>query len=174
MYMAVMDRMAGRLASLAHLSTTDSSLHSSLNNGKKNPDGGGFNNADDDADGTTLDNPAMGSIITPAQLRKWRVTIKKGEALPSNLSPAVAMGRTKTKNGATTTTTPRLTLEWVPKHHTNKEEDGWNVVLRLQDKGNNGNASPEEGSSHDGGTNDPITARLNYLYRVIYPVLLFL
>ncbi|KAL7466136.1 hypothetical protein ACHAXS_006434 [Conticribra weissflogii] len=79
--------------------------------------------------GLGLDND---SIVTPARLNQWDVTITKGESLPASLLPSFltkcgnkAIGKESVEGAV-----PILTVEWIPK-----SREISNIVLRLQDEG---------------------------------------
>lgn len=126
LYMVVMHRIGSRLASMA--------MQPNMNNNAYLFDSN--NSTDDVDDGDTYvgkpekidDTLGIGSsVVTPSQLRQWKVTIMKGESLPLSLLPGCNnqhdFKRRKQTEG-------NLTIEWQKKR-----EDCWNVILRLQDEG---------------------------------------
>lgn len=161
LYMVVMDRIASRLASLVLQSVefTTTATTSTY--------------ADDDNDEGTTTMPILGSsgsVITPATLTRWHVTIMKGEALPLSILPINQLPSSSPSskneslgdNGSSVNITSSrrrdrrkqnqlqpiiLTVEWVIKKEKEKEKcsssnyDCCNIVLRLQDDGYDGSSS---------------------------------
>lgn len=69
---------------------------------------------------TEVTSSASGSVVTPAELLKWNVTIRKGEVLPLYLLPThLSTGRDNELI---------LTVEWLYN-----SMDCWTIILRLQD-----------------------------------------
>ncbi len=79
--------------------------------------------------GLGLDND---SIVTPARLNQWDVTITKGESLPASLLPSflTKCGNSAIGKESVEGAVPILTVEWIPK-----SREISNIVLRLQDEG---------------------------------------
>jgi hypothetical protein len=163
MYMVVMDRMGSRLAAVATpppialpASSSSTSTTSRISSDIDNPthyeqplhDNDEFLGIDPIATGRK-----ESSILIPASLQQWNVTIMNGEALPRCLLPKNTSISSSTNNRRirgegkddenTNTAIPNLSMEWVK---TKDNNDCWKVILRLQDSSNCG--------GDDGGTKD--------------------
>eukprot|EP01082_Thalassiosira_pseudonana_P002380 g2381.t1 g2381 contig11:1353478-1354653(-) len=103
LYLVAMDRIASRLGSVAFPTSCTAFV-------------GGGNVA---TVGT------MGSVITLADLKRWNVTVRKGEVPPMGLLVSKSCD-----GGERATRMPLLTVEWV-----RESEDCWKVILRVQDDG---------------------------------------
>ncbi len=119
LYMVVMDRIASRLASFALLHPPRHSHNYGSDTSTAIDDGGDDNN-NEAALGSS------GSVITPASLQHWNVTMMEGEALPLTLLPI----RKREPQSSSIV----LTVEWVLNNKRGRN-DCCNVVLRLQDDG---------------------------------------
>ena len=117
LYMVVMDRIASRLASLVLLNPHPPH-HSHADMSTTTVDGKYCNSNEEATIGSS------GSLITPASLTKWNVTMMKGEALPLSL-----LVSSKERQQSSNTI---LTVEWVLNKRRN---DCCNIILRLQDDG---------------------------------------
>ena len=158
MYMVVMDRIGSRLASIALTSSLASSQSqcSNINNGNNNTakdviDFNAKKSMRDDCNLFSGENTTLGtgSVITPADLHQWNVTITKGDSLPMSLLPrnGNSMGGTSGERaGGDNNSTPILTVEWVPKTKNNCR-----VLLRLQNEGVGGSACISQSNSAKGG-----------------------
>jgi hypothetical protein len=142
LYMVVMDRIASRLASIA-LSGND-------------------NNDNDEVAAATTDSilGSSGSMITPASLKRWNVTMMKGEALPLSLL-------TKEKEGLRRQEyhykqSIFLTVEWVMK---NRSRNCCNIVLRLQHDGMLQDGSGSSSSTKRGSGREPISLVFDGVYK---------
>ncbi len=120
--MVVMNRMGSRLAVVGLDIDENSDQLSHDFDCSENSDTDGIGKL-----GVTLEND---SIVTPARLHQWDVTITKGESLPASLLPSIL---TKCGNSAIIKNAvkgPILTVEWIPKCR-----ETCDIVLRLQDEG---------------------------------------
>jgi hypothetical protein len=149
LYMVVMDRIASRLASFALLHPHHPRHHSSHDDIMSNNTVDGkevYNNNEDEA--TTVG--SSGSVITPASLKQWNVTMMKGEALPLSLLPVRTNNERQQQQPSTI-----LTVEWVLNKRRN---DCCNIILRLQDDGST--ADLEE----DGRGREPMSLVFDGMY----------
>ena len=160
LYMVVMDRIASRLASFV--------LQPSSHPQDRSPDVSTTTAAGEDH---TNNEPATlgssGSVITPASLKRWNVTMMKGEALPLSLLPMDrhynSSGRDTPDGGSSTRRRQQqspiiLTVEWVMKKRSN---DCSNIFLRLQDGGTSTRLDDDGRSSRD---DDSISLVFDGLY----------
>lgn len=127
LYMVVMHRIGSRLASMAmppNMNNCNAYLFDSNNSTDDVDDGDVYVGKPEKIDDTL----GIGSsVVTPSQLRQWKVTIMKGESLPLSLLPGCS---TKSNDKRRKHTEGNLTIEWKKKRN-----DCWSVVLRLQDEG---------------------------------------
>jgi len=179
MYMVVMDRMASRLAAVATAppialpaSSSSSSTTSSITSDIDNPTQHYEQPLHDNDKIVRIDPISTGrkesSILTPAKLQQWNVTIMNGEELPRCLLPKNTIissstnyrrirGEGKDDEDTHTTTPPMLSLEWVKK--TKKDNnDCWKVILRLQDSSNC--VGDDDRTKNDGGLINPTSVSL--------------
>jgi hypothetical protein len=141
LYMVVMDRIASRLASIV-LSQSPSDMPTNKVAGEDHNDNEAIIGS-------------SGSVITPASLKRWNVTMMKGEALPLSLLP---MNHCNSKGSGNDIPSRRregerdqqrpifLTVEWVMNKRSN---DCCNIILRLQDDGSSVTTGLDDGRSKD-------------------------
>ena len=123
LFMVVMDRIASRLASFALTPHSQSNHYHDIS---ATVDNEVF------SDKATLG--SSGSVITPASLKNWNVTMMRGDALPLSLLP---LGRHERQSKSSTI----LTVEWVLPKQT---KDCCKIILRLQDDGSQAMADLDE------------------------------
>ena len=145
LYMVVMDRIASRLASIVLFGND-------TENGEV---------AATTATATDSILGSSGSMITPASLKRWNVTMMKGEALPlSLLRKEKEEGLRRQEHRYKQSIF--LTVEWVMK---NRGRDCCNIVLRLQ---NDGMVQDDSGGSSSGtkrgSGRDPISLVFDGVY----------
>eukprot|EP00985_Skeletonema_marinoi_P002444 scaffold1019_cov97-Skeletonema_marinoi.AAC.22 len=129
LYMVVMDRIASRLASFV-LTQPCHHDHSDISS---KVDGEAHTNNE-----ATLG--SSGSVINPASLKRWNVTMMKGEALPLSLLPMGRQGERQQQQSLMI-----LTVEWVMSKHS--RNDCCNIILRLQDDGSTTGLDDGDGES---------------------------
>lgn len=141
LYMVVMDRIASRLASIV-LSE---------------------NGSENDEVATTTDSilGSSGSMITPASLKRWNVTMMKGEALPLSLLKKEKEGLRRQRQEYHYKQSIFLTVEWVMK---NRSRNCCNIVLRLQHDGMVQDGSGSSSSTKRGSGRDPISLVFDGVY----------
>mmetsp|Transcript_28918 Transcript_28918/g.58991 ORF Transcript_28918/g.58991 Transcript_28918/m.58991 type:complete len:464 (+) Transcript_28918:158-1549(+) len=144
MYMVVMNRIGSRMAFVG--------LDDGLKNGENSDASDGFGKP-----GETLGND---SIVTPARLHQWDVTITKGESLPTSLLPPSLTKRVSAMGkDAVEGPDPILTVEWIPKG-----KESCIVVIRLQDEGFGLGAKSDFGSGASVAELDPISLVFRGVY----------
>ncbi len=119
MYMVVMDRIGSRMATLAMTAVV-------------------VDDGDVDGDDDIDTRKTTGSIVAPSRLRKWDVTIVRGNGEAYSASSMVRKGDDgKDRNGdgggvgvRAPLSVPTLSLEWA-----RVTDECWKVVLRLHDRG---------------------------------------
>ena len=140
LYMVVMDRIASRLASIV-LSGND-------------------NKNDEVATTTDSTLGSSGSMITPASLKRWNVTMMKGEALPLSLLKKEKEGLRRRQEYHYKQSI-FLTVEWVMK---NRSRNCCNIVLRLQHDGMLQDESGSSSSTKRESGRDPISLVFDGVY----------
>lgn len=157
LYMVVMDRIASRLASFVLLQPRSDMSTTTL--------------AVDDHNNNEAILGSSGSVITPASLKRWNVTMMKGEALPLSLLPMdrhhyKSCGKdipdggnsTRRREGGKQPQSPIiLTVEWVMNNK--GSNDCCNIILRLQDDG-----SLVSGLDDERSRDDPISLVFDGVY----------
>ena len=138
LYMVVMDRIASRLASFV----LTQPYHHDHSCASSKVDGEAHTNNE-----ATLG--SSGSVINPASLKRWNVTMMKGEALPLSLLPMGRQGERQQQSSMI------LTVEWVMSKHS--RNDCCNIILRLQDDGSTTGLD-------DGGSREPISLVFDGVY----------
>lgn len=143
MYMVVMNRIGSRLAFVG-LDGVKNGENSDANDGVGKP-------------GETLGND---SIVTPARLHQWDVTITKGESLPTSLLPPSLTKRVSAMGkDAVEGPDPILTVEWIPKG-----KESCIALIRLQDEGFGLGAKSDFGSGASVAERDPISLVFRGVY----------
>eukprot|EP00985_Skeletonema_marinoi_P025260 scaffold18378_cov78-Skeletonema_marinoi.AAC.3 len=140
LYMVVMDRIASRLASFV----LTQPCHHDHSHASSKIDGEAHTNNE-----ATLG--SSGSVINPASLKRWNVTVTKGEALPLSLLPMGRQGERQQQQSSMI-----LTVEWVMSKHS--RNDCCNIILRLQDDGST------TAGLDDGGRREPISLVFDGVY----------
>ena len=141
LYMVVMDRIASRLASFV----LTQPYHHDHSDVSSKVDGEAHTNNE-----ATLG--SSGSVINPASLKRWNVTVMKGEALPLSLLPMGRQGERQQQQSSMI-----LTVEWVMSKHS--RNDCCNIILRLQDDGSTTGLDLD-----DGGSREPISLVFDGVY----------